>query len=519
MINNEGNFDSYESYNYDQAHAKTHTNQDLFYEGSSWATEQSSDVIRSQLKQGIPRFLNCSVSISKISCGKFHWALLGDNSKIYTMGNNSYGQLGIGREFKSALEDNSQRINNNPMEVYSESSFITHPKFVFGIINPVVNVECGWYHTLAMTNSNDIFAWGKGDKGQLGMGRVKRAQILPIKIDHFSDRRNKIVINEISGGKNHSMFVSIEGRIFVWGSHYLTSMPNYMSKNVAIECLGQIEKNSIEIVPIEIGIPDWIDNHEKVKTSFIIRSASADNITNMYQPSSLFTPISSSTKVTEINLKNEIKRKISNQINDGQVIKTNKSKRNSKAKGFNLGSEVVMDKGIKLQVGKMFEKQMTDDKRKPKSKQTKRYKSSRKAESAVKSNINMSQEGRNKENINEFNQNSLSANTNAPNCFTTFNKNIDTITRNQFREQNKPTASFNSSKKLENNLIYKTDRYSNININSFINQGKNDSMGSESSGHPNMIDTKTLVKLIANMEKQTKKNKKSNFLKDYQRSK
>ncbi|KAF8089504.1 hypothetical protein N665_0503s0004 [Sinapis alba] len=37
-------------------------------------------------------------------------------------------------------------------------------------ISKVVQVSCGWRHTLAVTEINNVFAWGRGTNGQLGIG-------------------------------------------------------------------------------------------------------------------------------------------------------------------------------------------------------------------------------------------------------------------------------------------------------------------------------------------------------------
>lgn len=515
-MNEEGRQDTYESYNYDNFHLKTQTNQDIFHDDNLSATEQSSDIFHSQLKQAIPKFLNCSVSVTKVSCGKLHWAILANNCKVYTMGNNSYGQLGIGREFKSNFEDISQRISNNSMEYSSENTFIAQPKFVFGIINPITNIEWGWHHTLAITNTNDIYVWGRGDRGQLGIGRAKKAQILPIKIEYFSDKRNKITVSEFSAGKSHSLFISKEGRVFVWGSHFLTSVPNYVTKNVGVEWLSQIDKDMFELNPVEIGIPDWIDNHEKIKTSFVIRSASFDNIPNTYQPSSLFTSNMKNSSITQVNIKNQIKKNSLKQSNDSQT-KSSKGKRNSKLNISNLQSEIVTAKGSKLQNLKTVEKNMTEDKRKAHSKQSKRLRPSWKEGSIAKTSTKLSLDRSNKENVNESNQNTIVSNKNTSSNFETFNCIKDAIKNNIIIEKNNITASFNSSKKLNSSLNNKSMTNSNGQMKAFVSQSKNETLASEASANINMIDTKTLVKLIQNMEKKKKKKsaKKPKFIPEY----
>jgi len=137
----------------------------------------------------VPKLMNLQVSIKKLSCGKFHCAILCDDGKIYTMGNNQFGQLGIGREYKSTADDYAASLNSS-LHMSPDSTFETHPKFVFGVSNISVDISCGWYHTLAIAQDKSVYCWGRGDSGQLGIGRIKRAQVLPTKLDYFADKNN-----------------------------------------------------------------------------------------------------------------------------------------------------------------------------------------------------------------------------------------------------------------------------------------------------------------------------------------
>jgi alpha-tubulin suppressor-like RCC1 family protein len=71
-----------------------------------------------------------------------------------------------------------------------------------------------------------VYSWGKGDKGQLGIGRFRRSQVLPTKLDFFADYKRTIIVSEISAGKCHSCFVSTKGRFFACGSHYIINLSN-----------------------------------------------------------------------------------------------------------------------------------------------------------------------------------------------------------------------------------------------------------------------------------------------------
>lgn len=69
--------------------------------------------------------------VFQVSCGKFHVAFLCNTGKVYTLGNNEYGQLGVGREFKS-VQDGFTAQNN---------SYTVIPKFVFGITEYVSEIS------------------------------------------------------------------------------------------------------------------------------------------------------------------------------------------------------------------------------------------------------------------------------------------------------------------------------------------------------------------------------------------
>ena len=74
----------------------------------------------------------------------------------------------------------------------------------------VVRVSCGSEHSMALTNDGQVFVWGANNLGQLGDGHIVDCP-LPC----------KIVIDEpissISCGRFHSLALSTTGKVFVWG--------------------------------------------------------------------------------------------------------------------------------------------------------------------------------------------------------------------------------------------------------------------------------------------------------------
>ncbi|XP_075493965.1 ultraviolet-B receptor UVR8-like [Primulina tabacum] len=88
---------------------------------------------------------NC---ISQISGGWRHTMALATDGKLYGWGWNKFGQLGVG--------DNIDQCS--PVQV------------TFPLDQKVEKISCGWRHTLAVTEWQNVFSWGRGTNGQLGHG-------------------------------------------------------------------------------------------------------------------------------------------------------------------------------------------------------------------------------------------------------------------------------------------------------------------------------------------------------------
>ncbi|GKV00633.1 hypothetical protein SLEP1_g13298 [Rubroshorea leprosula] len=88
--------------------------------------------------------------ISQISGGWRHTMALTCDGKLYGWGWNKFGQVGVA--------DNVDHCS--PMQVK------------FPLEQKVVQVSCGWRHSLAITERQNVFSWGRGTNGQLGHGEL-----------------------------------------------------------------------------------------------------------------------------------------------------------------------------------------------------------------------------------------------------------------------------------------------------------------------------------------------------------
>jgi alpha-tubulin suppressor-like RCC1 family protein len=66
---------------------------------------------------------------------------------LFSFGKNVFGSLGLGgRIFAQAPEQISKLQNKK-----------------------IISVACGFYHSLALSDIGDVYSWGRGFEGQLGL--------------------------------------------------------------------------------------------------------------------------------------------------------------------------------------------------------------------------------------------------------------------------------------------------------------------------------------------------------------
>ncbi len=143
----------------------------------------------------IPRFCTFNVVIRKVSCGEEHSAFITSNGNIFTMGSNADGRLGIG--------DRSLKLTPTPCLVEALSRF------------NAATVVCGWGHTAAVLDNGDLYTWGVGDYGALGISDCE-SQWFPVRVT-FPDQ-DRVSVKSVSCGTRHTAIVDTQGRLFVCGA-------------------------------------------------------------------------------------------------------------------------------------------------------------------------------------------------------------------------------------------------------------------------------------------------------------
>ncbi|XP_047189994.1 probable E3 ubiquitin-protein ligase HERC3 isoform X2 [Scophthalmus maximus] len=141
----------------------------------------------------IPRLVKrlCDHRISQVMCGNQHCIALSRDGQLFTWGQNTSGQLGLGKGETSKL--------------------FPHPlKSLAGI--PLAQITAGGDHSFALSLSGAVFGWGKNRAGQLGLND-KQDRAVPCHIKFL--RSQKVVY--ISCGDEHTAALTKDGGLFTFG--------------------------------------------------------------------------------------------------------------------------------------------------------------------------------------------------------------------------------------------------------------------------------------------------------------
>jgi E3 ubiquitin-protein ligase HERC4 len=151
--------------------------------------------------------------IKKIICGSNHCLILTNKGKIFSFGDNSYGQKNL---------DPFYYNNNNNLNIN---------KF---IISDVDDIFTGNNHSFCIQiidKKKVLKSWGKNNYGQLGNNSICDS-FIPKKVVFKEykciNNNNNIEIEKIIGGENFSVCLTKDKKIFFWGKNN----NNNINKNI-----------------------------------------------------------------------------------------------------------------------------------------------------------------------------------------------------------------------------------------------------------------------------------------------
>ena len=158
--------------------------------------------------------------IISISLGKHHSVALTNEGRVFTWGRNNVTQLGNGTIIDS----------NIPVEITAQ--------FNLSVNDQITAVAANYDNSGAITSLGKIYTWGENKAGQLGNGSTNR-YFSPVEITSQFPLNETDGVNKISIGNNFFAVSTNKGRIFTWG---------YNDEGQ----LGTGTKDERSLIPIEI---------------------------------------------------------------------------------------------------------------------------------------------------------------------------------------------------------------------------------------------------------------------------
>ena len=141
----------------------------------------------------VPRLVNSLVGqiVTQITCGSYHTAAVTNNGELYTWGGGMYGKLGHGSESGCST----------PQKVEGLSS--THIKAV----------ACGSRHTVAVSSTGALYSWGDKENGVAGHENTEGHQFTPKIVEKL---KNKVVV-QLSACGFHTGCITQDKQVYIWG--------------------------------------------------------------------------------------------------------------------------------------------------------------------------------------------------------------------------------------------------------------------------------------------------------------
>ncbi|XP_067850555.1 probable E3 ubiquitin-protein ligase HERC4 isoform X2 [Heptranchias perlo] len=165
------------------------------------------------------------VPIVQVTCGHYHSLALSKDGAIYSWGQNSYGQLGLGEGFNSQIR----------------------PQCVISLTGiPVAQIAAGGEHSFALSLSGAVFSWGRNNHGQLGLNDTED-KVNPC----FVNELKRLNVTYISCGSQHTAVLTKDGSVLTCGEG--TSGQLGLSTTTDVTTFQKVEQMLGEVSQIACG--------------------------------------------------------------------------------------------------------------------------------------------------------------------------------------------------------------------------------------------------------------------------
>jgi alpha-tubulin suppressor-like RCC1 family protein len=150
-------------------------------------------------------------SVTAIACGRWHSLAVTSAGKVLAWGNNAMGSLGNGTTTGSST----------PVAASLPSG------------TTATAVAGGYYHSLALTSTGTMFAWGYNGNGQLGNSTTTDSST-PVAVALQVGN----TVTSIASGNFHNLAITSSSQVLAWGYNYDGQLGNGTTTTTGCTCIS-----------------------------------------------------------------------------------------------------------------------------------------------------------------------------------------------------------------------------------------------------------------------------------------
>ncbi len=152
-------------------------------------------------------------TITTIAAGGAFALALDTKGKVYSWGFGSHGELGIRNTFKKTV----------PVAVDTTKALAG---------KKIVAIAAGTNYGVAVDSQGMVYTWGENDKGQLGINSTKHSEV-PVPIYISRAIWGKTIV-AVAAGIDHTLALSSDGKVYAWGDNSYGQLGNHSFDNSTV---------------------------------------------------------------------------------------------------------------------------------------------------------------------------------------------------------------------------------------------------------------------------------------------
>ncbi|GBG27735.1 Protein kinase, putative [Hondaea fermentalgiana] len=149
--------------------------------------------------------------VKSMAVGEAHVLVITGSNNLYAWGRGCEGQLGLDRE------------------IYDEPN--ADPSLVDAFPGKALSIAAGRYHSAGVTDDGEVYTWGEGDSGQLGLGDLE-SQRVPTLVTSLGRNGADVKVVQVTCGAAHTVALTETRAVYVWGNDQRGANPKLLPQNV-----------------------------------------------------------------------------------------------------------------------------------------------------------------------------------------------------------------------------------------------------------------------------------------------